>query len=45
LLEADRAALRMDRDTYALHLYFQRALELRQKGPGFDGPGKGKKGR
>ena len=45
LLEADRAALRMDRDAYLLHLLFQRALELREKGPGFDGPGKGRKGR
>lgn len=38
LLEADREALRMDRDTYTLHLLFQRALQLREKGPGFDGP-------
>lgn len=38
LLEADREALGMDRDAYVLHLLFQRALELREKGPGFDGP-------
>jgi hypothetical protein len=42
LLEADRAALKMGRYEYLLHLLFQRALELRDKGPGFDGPGKGK---
>jgi hypothetical protein len=44
LLEADREALRMDREAYVLHLLFQRALELREKGPGFDAP-KGRKGR
>jgi len=39
LLEADRQALRMGRYEYLLHLLFQRSLELREKGPGFDAPG------
>ncbi len=39
LLEADRQALRMRRYEYLLHLLFQRSLELREKGPGFDAPG------
>jgi hypothetical protein len=39
LLEADRAALKMERYEYLLHLLFQRSLELRDKGPGFDAPG------
>ena len=39
LLEADREALRMGRYEYLLHLLFQRSLELREKGPGFDAPG------
>ena len=39
LLEADRAALKMERYEYLLHLLFQRSLELREKGPGFDVPG------
>ena len=34
LLEADRAALKMERYEYLLHLLFQRSLELREKGPG-----------
>jgi hypothetical protein len=38
LLEADRAALKMGRYEYLLHLLFQRSLELREKGPGFDAP-------
>ena len=38
LLEEDRQALRMERYEYLLHLLFQRALELREKGPGFDSP-------
>ena len=41
LLEADRQALRMGRYEYLLHLLFQRSLELREKGPGFDVPGAG----
>jgi len=39
LLEADRMALQMGRYEYLLHLLFQRSLELRDKGPGFDAPG------
>ncbi len=35
---ADREALRMRRYEYLLHLLFQRSLELREKGPGFDAP-------
>src|SRR5512137_1820837 len=41
LLEADREALRMGRYEYLLHLLFQRSLELRNKGPGFDAPNAG----
>ncbi len=36
VLEADRKALRMERYEYVLHLLFQRALKVREKGPGFD---------
>jgi hypothetical protein len=39
LLDADREALKMGRYEYILHLLFQRSLELREKGPGFDAPG------
>ncbi len=39
LLEADREALGMERYEYLLHLLFQRSLELRENGPGFDAPG------
>jgi hypothetical protein len=38
LLEADREALGLDRYEYLLHVLFQRNLELREKGPGFDAP-------
>jgi len=38
LLEADREALKLGRYEYLLHLLFQRSLELREKGPGFDAP-------
>jgi len=38
LLESDRTALRMERLEYLLHVLFQRSLELRDKGPGFDAP-------
>jgi len=41
LLEADRQALGLGRHEYLLHLLFQRSLELREKGPGFDGPATG----
>ena len=40
LLEADREALGLHRYEYLLHVLFQRSLELREKGPGFDGPTK-----
>jgi len=39
LLEEDRQALGLGRYEYLLHLLFQRSLELRERGPGFDGPG------
>ena len=39
LLEADREALKMQRYEYLQHLLFQRSLDLREKGPGFDAPG------
>jgi hypothetical protein len=38
LLDTDRDALRMGRYEYMLHVLFQRHLELRKKGPGFDTP-------
>ncbi len=37
-LEADREALGMERYEYLLHVLFQRSLQLREKGPGFDAP-------
>jgi len=40
LLETDREALGLHRYEYLLHVLFQRSLELRDKGPGFDGPTK-----
>ncbi len=43
LLEADREALKMQRYEYLQHLVFQRSLELREKGPGFDAAGRGEK--
>jgi hypothetical protein len=39
LLEADREALKLRRYEYFLHVLYQRSLELREKGPGFDVPG------
>ena len=45
LLEADREALGLQRHEYLLHLLYQRSLELREKGPGFDAPGAGEKKR
>ncbi len=42
LLDEDRAALRMDRDAYLLHLLFHRSMAIREQGPGFDAPGKGR---
>ena len=38
LLEDDRRALGQDRYEYLLHVLFQRSLELREKGAGFDAP-------
>jgi len=38
LLEADRRALGMERLEYLLHVLYHRSLQLREKGPGFDGP-------
>src|SRR5512137_1973881 len=40
MLEEDRAAMRMGRYEYLLHLLFTRSLEIRQKGPGFEAPAK-----
>lgn len=37
-LDADRAALKMDRYVYILHLLFQRSLAVREKGPAYDAP-------
>ncbi len=45
MLDEDRAALRMDRDVYLLHLLFQRALAVREQGPAFDAPKSARKGR
>lgn len=45
LLDADRQALGMERYEYLLHLLFQRSLDLREKGPGFDAPGAGDRKR
>ncbi|MBI5070784.1 MAG: hypothetical protein HZB56_21385 [Deltaproteobacteria bacterium] len=45
LLEADREALGMNRFDYVLHTFFQRSLELREKGPGFDAPSGARKRR
>jgi hypothetical protein len=39
LLDADRKRLGMDRYEYLLHALYQRSLEIREKGPGFDMPG------
>jgi hypothetical protein len=45
LLDEDRAALKMHRDVYVLHLLFQRSLAVREQGPAFDAPRGEKKGR
>jgi hypothetical protein len=45
LIEADRETLKMGRYAYILHVLFQRSLELREKGPGFDAPGADRKKR
>jgi hypothetical protein len=44
-LDADRETLGMDRMNYLVHLLYQRGLEVREKGPGFDAPAKERKGR
>jgi hypothetical protein len=41
LLEADRETMKLRRYDYIQHLMFQRSLELREKGAGFDAPGGG----
>jgi len=38
LLEEDRKRLGMERYEYLLHALYQRSLELREKGAGFDAP-------
>jgi uncharacterized protein (DUF1778 family) len=38
LLEADRERLCMERYEYFLHALYQRSLQLREQGPGFDAP-------
>jgi hypothetical protein len=38
-LEADRTALKMGRYEYMQHVMFQRSMEAREKGAGFDAPG------
>ena len=38
LLDEDRKAVKMERYEYLLHVMYQRSLELREKGAGFDGP-------
>jgi hypothetical protein len=38
LLEADRKRLGMERFEYLLHALYQRSLELRERGVGFDAP-------
>jgi hypothetical protein len=43
LLETDRERLKLRRYDYIQHLMFERSLELREKGPGFDAPEPGEK--
>lgn len=43
LLDEDRAALKMDRSAYLLHLLFQRSLAVRDQGAGFDSPSKARR--
>jgi hypothetical protein len=38
LLEADRRSLGMGRFEYLLHALYQRAMVVRERGPGFDAP-------
>ncbi len=44
-LEVDREALGMDKGEYVVHLLYQRSIDVREKGPGFDAPTRGRKGR
>lgn len=41
VLDEDRYALALERDQYLLHALYQRQLEVRDKGPGFDSPSSG----
>jgi hypothetical protein len=43
LLDADREKLGMNREEYLLHVLYQRSQDLREKGPGFDAPGRDRK--
>lgn len=45
LLEADRESLKMRRFEYLQHLVFQRSLELREKGQGFETHGQPRQGK
>jgi hypothetical protein len=45
LLDEDRAALKMGRYEYLLHVLFLRSLAVRDQGPGFDVPKGARKGR
>jgi hypothetical protein len=45
LLEEDREKMKLRRYEYIQHLIFQRSLDLREKGSGFDAPGGEKKRR
>jgi hypothetical protein len=38
LVESDRDALGMEPHEYVLHALFQRLLDIRERGPGFDAP-------
>ena len=38
-LDADRAALGMDRLRYLSHVLYRRSLAIQREGPGFDAPG------
>ena len=44
-LEADREALGMERYEHLLPVLFQRSLQLRENGPGFDAPATGARKR
>ena len=43
-LEADRMALGLDMDQYVVHLLYQRSIEVRERGPGFDATPRERKG-